>query len=193
MTRHRKRKKHAAETQDIHVHRMIPRAPREEPRAQARPVPQRKKITWRAAEFHYFEKDYLWYAGVVFIGLVLLVFALWQKSFFFAVFVVIATTLVVEFGKRRPRTIDYELNERGVLIDGKISVPYKAIESFHVRKRLGLLDEIVFRRAARVNPFIHLPIDEELAVRAREFLLEYIPEDEHEPSIVEIIAERIGF
>ncbi len=199
MTRHRKRGTHrderAPEAQRVPAHpahHVQPQKPHEAHRLPARPAPGRK-ISWRAAEFHYFEKDYLWYVWAVFTGVVLLAFALWQRNFFFAVFVVIATVLFVEFGKRRPRTLDYELNEKEVLIDGRMSIPYKSIESFHVRKRLGLLDEVVFKRATRVNPFIHLPIDEELAVRAREFLLEFLPEDEHEQTIVEIIAERIGF
>lgn len=197
MTRHRKKKKHVSEhspeIKNIPVHHAPLQATRAEHRAPAKESAQSKKIAWRAAEFHYFEKDYLWYTGVVAVGVALLGLAIWQKNFFFAVFVVVATTLVVEFGKRKPRTLDYELNEKEVLIDNKMSIPYKSIESFHIHKRLGLLDELVFKRTARVNPFIHLPIDEELAIRAREFLLEYIIEDEHDQSFADILAERIRF
>ena len=198
MTRHRRRKKHSEGSLPEHKGPVVA-THNDKPPERVKPVQShareesQKKISWRAAEFHYIEKDYLWYVAVVSVGVLLLVFALVQKSFFYAVFVVIATTLVVEFGKRRPRVLDYEINEKGVLIDGKIMIPYKNIESFHVRKRLGFLDEIVFKRTSRVNPFIHIPIDEDMAVRARSFLSEYLTEDEHERTMVEIIEERIGF
>ena len=198
MSRHRKRKKHMPDyvhdAQKVAVHHVAEPAPSNGPAAPRAPAPASPaKIEWRAAEFHYFEKDYLWYVGVSATALVLLTFALIQRSFFFAVFVVIAAVLVIEFGKRRPRILDYELNDKSVVIDGRMRVPYKEMESFHIRKRRGLLDEIVFRRTTRVLPFMHLPIDEDLAVTVREFLLERLPEDEHEHSIVDIIAERIGF
>lgn len=197
MTRHRRKKKHAPDyvhdTQKVAVHPLVVHAPHPSSAPAVKATPAPKKIEWRAAEFHYIEKDYLWYVAVVAIAVVLLTFALVGKSFFFAVFVIIATVLVIEFGKRRPRTLDYELNEKEVLIDNRMSFPYKTIVSFHIRKRLGFLDEIVFRRDTRVNPFVHLPIDEDLAIKAREFLSQYLEEDEHEHSIVDIIAERIGF
>jgi hypothetical protein len=152
-----------------------------------------RSINWKAAEFHYLEKDYLWYVGVVFVGLLLLAFAVWQKSYFFGIFVLIATTLVVEFGKRRPRVLEYDLGEKGISIDGTLYAHYEDLKSFYIRKRLGFLDEIVFQKSSRINPFIHLPIDEELAKEARAHLLRYLPEAPHEETLVEIIAERIGF
>lgn len=152
-----------------------------------------RSINWKAAEFHYLEKDYLWYVGVVFIGVLLLAYAVWQKSYFFSIFIIIATTLVVEFGKRRPRVLEYDLGEKGISIDGTLYAHYEDLKSFYIRKRLGFLDEIVFQKTSRINPFIHLPIDEVLAKEARAHLLRYLPEAPHEETLVEIIAERIGF
>lgn len=152
-----------------------------------------RSINWKAAEFHYLEKDYLWYVGVIFVGVLLLGFAVWQKSYFFGIFVLIATTLVIEFGKRRPRVLEYDLGEKGISIDGALYAHYEDLKSFYIRKRLGFLDEIVFQKSSRINPFIHLPIDEDLAVKARAHLLRYLPENPHEETLVEIIAERIGF
>lgn len=200
MTRHRKKKRHHASDAPQHeipvavapaVVTVTPSRPAHS--VAVTPEPKKKSIGWKAAEFHYIEKDYLWYTGVVAAGAVLGIFALWQRNFFFAVFIVIATTLVVEFGKHRPRTLEYELTDKTINIEGKVYARYEDLKSFHIRKRLGFLDEIVFHRNSKISPFIHLPADDKLALRAREFLLEYIPEEEHKQSMAEIIAERIGF
>lgn len=154
---------------------------------------KQNNISWRAAEFHYIEKDYLWYVGVIAVGAVLIISSLWQHNFFFAVFLIIATILVVEFGKRRPEILEYELNDNGVVIDGILYAQYRNIISFHIRKRFGYLDELILHRNSKIRPFLHLPIDDKLAIKARDFLLNYIPEDDHEQSFADIIAERLGF
>ena len=62
-----------------------------------------------------------------------------------------------------------------------------------MRSRPGHLDEVVLKRKTIVNPTIHIPIDSELAERAREILGVKLPEEEHDESIVDILFDYIGF
>lgn len=154
---------------------------------------QQESISWKAAEFHFIEKDALWHTGIVLAGVLLLIFAYATHNLFFGIFVVIATILVMEFGRRRPRILEYGVTNNGLTIEKKLYLPYEKIESFRIHKRQNRLDELVFKKHSKVNPFLYVPVDEKTALMAQEFLLRYLPEDEHDESFVEIIAEWIGF
>jgi hypothetical protein len=101
MVRTKKKNRETGEVVPIHVEKAhsvavhtIKRETADQPglhKIEVLPHAARKTISWRAAEFHYIEKDYLWYTGIIAAGALLLVIALWQRNFFFAVFVAIAT------------------------------------------------------------------------------------------------------
>lgn len=199
MTRHRGYKPHHGRHPEEHKKTERPQEKIEQTPIEKSVTPSIKKeeskeeISWKAAEFHYIEKDILWHMGIVLAGVLLLIFAFAGHNLFFGIFVVIATILVMEFGRRRPRILEYAVGKAGLSIDKKLYLPYEKIESFRIHKRQNRLDEIVFKKHSKANPFLYVPVDEKTALSVQEFLLQYIPEDEHDESFAEIIAEWIGF
>ena len=132
-----------------------------------------------------------WYAAICGTALVLLVFALWQRNFFFAIFIVTATVVVIALNRRRPRTIDFMIGEEGISA-GTTKYQYEELEWFALRTRPGRLDMLTLRKKSAISPFAHLPIDSGLAVKAREFVAEKIPEQEYEESLVDMLASLFG-
>ena len=63
------------------------------------------EIEWQAPEYFHYQKDVSWYWLVLILGIVTIVFALWQKNFLFAVFVIIAEVLLFYWGRTQPRVI----------------------------------------------------------------------------------------
>ena len=79
----------------------------------------KKEIRWSAPEFHHYEKDVSWYWLVSIATIVVVIFALIQKNFLFAIFSVIAASLVISWGKKTPETLDFVLSESGLDIGNK--------------------------------------------------------------------------
>jgi len=155
--------------------------------------PRIETLAWRAAEYHFVEKDVFWHAAISLIALVMFVFALIQKNFFFAFFVILATAILFIFGRRRPPIADFEISEEGIAINNAIRYDYEQLESFTIVNRPGRLDEILIKKKTALNPFVSLPIDASTAARAEKILEKKMAKFEHEPTIMEAIITWIGF
>lgn len=151
-----------------------------------------RSISWRAAEYEHTEKDAGWYFSIGAVSLILVVAALWQKNFFFAVFIAIAAAMVIFLGRRRPEVLNFKITAEGAHI-GKTFLPFENLDSFAMRNRPGHLDEIVLKKKTTVNPFIRLPIDSKLAGDAHHFLGTRLPEVEYKESLVDTFSEWFGF
>lgn len=154
-------------------------------------VPPRAEVSWKAAEYGYVEKSVLWYAVVGLTALILVAVALWQKNFFFAVFVVIAAAVFIAFGKQRPPVVEFRVSGEGVSV-GKRSFSYDRLESFAVRSRPNRLDEIILKQKTYVNPYLRLPADAKSARDARLLLRAALPEVEYQESLIDILSEWVG-
>lgn len=150
------------------------------------------EITWKAAEYEHSAKDTSWYWMIGGAVIFFLILSLWQKNFFFAVFVVIAGVMVGMFGRRRPNIIDFKANDEGIGY-GTRFLAYDQIEKFAVRNRPGHLDEIIIHKKTTINPVVHIPIDEKLRERVQSLMREKLPEIEHQESLVDAFAEWLGF
>jgi hypothetical protein len=151
-----------------------------------------REVTWRAAEYEYTEKSVVWYLAVGLAAFLLVLFALWQRNFFFAVFIAIAVVVLITMGRKRPPVVEFRVSEEGVTI-GKRFSPFEQLQGFSLRERPGRLHELVLMRKAVVAPFIKIPVDAQAAVRVRELLSEKLPEAEHKESLLDLIAEWLGF
>src|SRR3989338_4913901 len=99
----------------------------------------KKEIIWRAAEYKHTEKNLEWYFFVGATTLILIVFALWQKNFFFAVFILIATAMLFTYSRKKPQIVEFKINNEGIGIENDF-YKYETLESFTVRKRPEHLD-----------------------------------------------------
>ena len=151
-----------------------------------------KEITWSAAEYEHTTKDRSWHWMIGGAALFLIILALWQKNFFFAVFVALAAVMVGVLGNRKPQIIEFRATEEGIGF-GKQFLRYENLESFAVRNRPGHLDEIILRKKTAVNPFVHIPIDEKLRERVQLLLVGKVEEVAHEESLVDTFSDWLGF
>ena len=151
-----------------------------------------ESIAWRAAEYEFSPKRTEWFVAVLAVAGALAIFALWQRNFFFAVFVIVAAGTLVLFARRRPRILDFQIDEKAIRI-GDTSFPLESFDGFAVHERPGKLDRLVLRRRSSANPFLNVPLDSSLAVRARNTLQKTLTEFEHRESLVDTFADLLGF
>ncbi len=107
---------------------------------------EEKEINWQAAEYRYFKKGWDWYLWVSGIATILFIFALWQKNFFFAIFIVIAAVMVISISQRRPRIIEFKIDNEGIYIGKDTAYKYDEIEWFAIRNRPESLNEIIIKK-----------------------------------------------
>lgn len=150
-------------------------------------------ISWKAAEYSHSEKSTKWFVWVIVVAIGVSIFSFVKGNFFFGAFSLIAGALIIMFARRRPQIFEFTISNKGIYIGKVVALEYDQIESFAMRSREGYLDEIVVRKKSFINPTIHIPIDSELAKKAREILLEKLPEEEHDESIIDILFDYIGF
>lgn len=150
------------------------------------------EISWRAAEYDHSEKGGGWYLSVGGVAFILLLVALWQRNFFFGIFILLAGIMAIGLGNRKPNVLDFKLTGEGCHL-GKEFYSYDNLENFSLRSRLNRLDEIVFKKKSTFNPYIRVLIDNHTAEKVRIFLVQKLPEVEDQSSLLDVLIDFLGF
>lgn len=156
------------------------------------PTPQVREVSWRAAEYEYVEKTILWYMGVGAAALIIALIGLWQGNFFFVVFIAVAAAVIISLGRKRPQVVEFRVSGEGVAV-GRQFLPYERLQNFSLRARPGRLDELVFMKKTMVAPLLKIAVDGKVGEQVRGVLKEKLPEVERQDSLVDLIAEWLGF
>lgn len=127
------------------------------------------EIKWSAPEFDYYPKGNAWYWWSILITLLLLGFAVWQKNFLFAFFIVVAELLVLSWGSRKPAAVDFHLDEKGLTINGIKFYSYAELKEFGVSDMVPTdekFEEIVvyFKRRLRTGLNFLVPKEKEAEI-----------------------------
>lgn len=144
-------------------------------------------ITWHSNEFHYREKNEAWPAFVVVGAVVIGVIALSQRNLLFVIFTIIATSLMLVWGRRRPRECAFVLDKKGLHIDDRI-YPFHDFSSFALYE-----DTLLMHHKSRIRPYFSIIIPHEKDDAIREYLLAFLPEVEYTESFVEMIGHWLRF
>lgn len=150
------------------------------------------ELHWKAPDFEYRQKNISWYWSSVFIAVVLLALALWQKNFLFAVFIVLGEIMLVVWANKLPRFFGFSIDERGISIEKKF-YPYSEIEHFSILEQNNDFNEIILKSKKGLSPYISLRIKRDLLPKAKAILLEYLPEEEYEETLPDAFSRFIKF
>jgi len=149
------------------------------------------KIKWSSFEYTEKEKnnDWFWALGIVVVAAS--VTSIIFKNYFFAVFIILSGILIVVFALKKPDLVEYELNEKGLLIRNRL-YPYEKIKSFWVQKETP---PTLFIKSERlIMPIITMNIEYSLADLVKEKMLEKkVTEEEMKEHVSEKIMDSIGF
>lgn len=175
-------------------------SPRPEPKelAPKSAVPERSKsllsviFQWEAMEFEKIPKTKEWFWAGAIVGAALIIVALIQKNFLFAIVVVLAGFLVYIYSQKEPRKISFSISNRGVII-GKRLYEYDSLKSFWIFYEPPRIRELSIESKKHFMPRIALPLDEADPIKLREALIQFLPEIKHEEDLSDMIAKRVGF
>jgi|SRR3989344_6544 len=151
------------------------------------------EVIWQAPEFEYRAKETGWYWKSVFIAVAILAVAVWQRNFLFGFFVVVAEMLLIVWGERQPRQIDFKINEVGLRVGENTFYPYPQLEYFSVIPREGEWNEIGFHRKGRLQPLLKVQVPKNKTGELQEKLELILTHVEHEESLIDTFERFMGF
>ncbi len=169
-------------------------------KAKSTEIKKENFISWQAPEFEYQQKDVSWYWLSLITAIIVLVFAIWQKNFFFAIFVLIAWFVITYLAGRFPTIWEFKIDEKGI----KISLPnnqtgnnkfflYSEIEGFDIHQAGEECKELVLKLKSKFSPYLKINCyirDEE---KVKNLLLKFLPQEEYQPSLVDSVSRLIRF
>ena len=159
-----------------------------------------EKLSWTVLEYEEKDRspDWFWALGIIVVtsSIAAIIFG----NYFFAVLLILSGLLLGFFAIKKPDTVTYELNARGLKIRNRL-YPYENIKSFWVQLDMKretnqeILKPILFIHSERVfMPILSIPIYEELAQDIHSIMLsQNVAEVEMKEHPSEKIMEVLGF
>lgn len=151
------------------------------------------KIAWHHHEHSHVERsmDWFWSVGIVAVGAVIL--CVFFKEFLFALIIILFTLIAFKNAKRVPPLLLFEITRKGIRA-GNTAYPYSMIESFWVEDT-EYRDVLLLKTKKPFSPLLVIPFDstETDPELIRDYLLDYLNEEELEEPLHHIIMERLGF
>jgi hypothetical protein len=153
------------------------------------------EIIWSAPEFHFYHKTPMWYWGVGGVAALIIGFSIWQQNFLFALFAIIAAILVIVWASRQPKTIDFKLTDKGLMLNDVLEYPFEKLEGFAIIPVIDdpELEELVLRTKSNLHHWVKVIIATQRKDTIYEFLNEHIHELEYEESLTDHIGKIFKF
>ncbi len=150
------------------------------------------EIHWEEYEYDFSEKstDWFWALGIVAISIA--VTAVILNNFLFAILILVGAFALAIYAVREPNLVIYEVNQRGVVVEDKLYL-YNSLDSFWI----DYTDEkpkLLISSKKMLIPHIVIPIGDDVDTNhLRDYLLDYVDEEEQGGSLSTIIMKYLGF
>ena len=126
--------------------------------------------------------------GFVLIGLAYIYF---QKNILTAVFFFLISFIVLAFAFKEKKAILWEITKHGLTIDNSF-FSFRDLKSFWIEYHPGYIKEISFKSKKWYQGYFKIPLNQENPLEIREQLLEFLPEERHEDTLIETISRHLG-
>lgn len=156
-------------------------------------------FSWEAHEYFHHDRTVDWYWWVGLVAVILLGFAVWQRSFLFGVLILLGWFTSILYAIRDPHVIRFVLTDRGLIVEnpeskesGKI-YPWSQLDSFWVFYKPPVHAELSIKSKKTFMPYIKVPLGDEDPEAIKEIVSKYIPLEEQEESLIDNIAHLAKF
>lgn len=147
-------------------------------------------VSWEARQFENVPRNRGWYV-VLFITLViLLAYGLFTDNFLLGIIVILVGLLFYLFEKRESQSFKFSITTEGVRAHKNL-YEFSSLEDFWIFYEPAGRKELSLKSSKKIMPYIHLPLGTANPLDIREALLPFLPEIEHEESIVDSLEKFI--
>ena len=153
-----------------------------------------KKLTWQAYDHIRTEKGSDWYWTVGIISGALSILSIFFGNFILAITIILGTVIIFASINTPPKIVRYEINQKGV-VTGEILYTYSTLESFYVIDEDGFdRDRLLLKSRKTLMPLIVIPLGSEVTPeQIRDYLIEYLNEEELKEPVIHLILSQFGF
>ena len=147
-------------------------------------------IEWSAYEYEKKERGSYWFFGPGGVALALVILGILINNYFLVVFVALAFTLLMVYMKREPRFINFALTPKGVVVENRI-YEYPSVKSFWIFDKFNPR-ELSLETESALNPFVRIPLADADENEVKNYLLNFVKEEEHRDSGLDQIMRVLG-
>jgi hypothetical protein len=148
---------------------------------------------WQTSEFEFKEKKKNWFWLVGFAGFVLVVIAVLMTNYLLAFLIVLGVFLMFTQANSQPLDIDVEISEKGVSIHETMH-SFETIRAFWLKETKDEEVMLILLTSQTMTPIESVIVPEDIdPLELREYLLEFIPEEELRESYTDRLMKTIGF
>ncbi len=148
-------------------------------------------LSWSAHEYEHRERHphwWLWPGGG---ALAFAILGILIHSYFFVAFVGLAFIVIVMYGRRPPREIDFRVTREGV-VAGRALHRFADIKSFCIFDAVEP-SELSLEVDRITAPYLRLPLGELHPNKIRAVLSDFLPEEQHKEFMSDHFARALGF
>lgn len=147
---------------------------------------------WETLEYDHRPRTSDWFWAVGIIAGACALAALFLGNVLLAILLVVSAITLIVHHSRNPKVLEIAVTDRGVRANREF-FPYASLDSFWIEEELGPRILILLSKERLVLPHIKLAIPEELGTaELRDYLLNFVDEEYHPPTLSESILHYIG-
>ena len=150
-------------------------------------------ISWHTPEYEHHPKDAFWFWISIAVAALLFGGAIWMRNFFFAGFVIFAEALVIVLADREPRMVEASIDRHEVRVDGRV-LPIKELRGWSfMGEPHHKHSHIILHSKSKLSLETVIIVPDEAKEEIVSHLSELLPEEEHEESLIDLLAHYLKF
>lgn len=154
---------------------------------------QQTQLEWTALEHEHIHKSSDWFWALGIIAIATAATSIIFNNILFALVILIGAFTIGINASKPPAQVRFRITSRGILINN-ILHPYSSLESFWVSDENQYEQpKLLVKSKKLLAPHIVIPIEDIHPDDIRDYIIEYLEEEEDSESLAQKIVEFFGF
>jgi len=130
---------------------------------------------WTFPEYEKFSRGRLWYAVMITLGVVFIVYGMVTGNFLFALIIALFGIILFVQQHQDPHQIAFAITDLGVIVGNRF-YNYNELEAFYLIYNPPV-KTLFLETKTMIRPLLHIPLQDQNPLDIRFTLLEFLPED----------------
>lgn len=139
---------------------------------------------WRITEYERYDRSNRWYIVISVIGVVLVLYGLWDSNFLFSLIIMLAAIILFLWSHQEPTAVVFQITTTGIVVGNRL-YPYNELENFYIVYEPPEVKMLFISPKSTFRPTLRIPLDDQNPLQIRQTLRQFLAEDidkEEEPA-----------